>query len=109
MKEIDMDTTTAEMRTIEDVIGQTAGPEDDTREHADWRDVQLETDGAFQLFLDDGSHVDATQISVDGSVVGLGRLDGSGWGEVALSWAALQVLADEINAQLRQARVNGWL
>lgn len=80
-------------------------PTTDTREFADIDNA--ETVGT--VLFDDGSQIDMSDESQDGTVIGLGKLDGSGWGEVALTWTALQVVADELNAQLRQARINGWL
>lgn len=76
------------------------------REYADMHEVTAELDGGFVFQLDDGSQIDTTQTSDDGVVFGAGKLDGSGWAELHLSWTALQFLADEINAQLRQARID---
>lgn len=83
--------------------------DDDTREYADIEDVKPDDDGIALVLFDDGSQIDMTQASEDGSIIGLGKTDGFGWGEVALTWAALQIIADELNAQLRQARINSWI
>lgn len=68
------------------------------------------TDTGFVMQLDDDaeSQIEAGDACADGLTLGLGHLNGGGWGEVKLDWAAAQVLADELNVLLRQSRVNGW-
>lgn len=83
---------------------------DDTRTYAEMHDVQMTESGCgFVLLLDDETQIDTTEADQDGVAVGAGKLDGSGWVELNLTWQALQILADELNAQLRQARVNDWM
>lgn len=79
------------------------------REYADMHEVQTELDGGFVFQLDDGGQIDTTQTSDDGVVFGAGKLDGSGWIELNLTWAAIQVLADELNSLTRQARIDGHI
>lgn len=75
-------------------------------------DTQADDNG-FTIQLDDDtkSRIEASDVSAAGLTLALGRIDpnGGGWGEVDIDWAATQTLADELNAKLRQARINGWI
>lgn len=82
---------------------------DEPIEYTEVDEVKPESDGGWMITFDDRSQIDATSQDVSGVTFGAGKLDGSGWGQMNLSWTALQAVADELNAQLRQARVNGWL
>lgn len=66
-------------------------------------------DGASLIQLDDGSQVDMRAISEDGATVEVRQNEDGPTATVRMDWRAVQTLADELNALLRQARVNDWM
>lgn len=71
-------------------------------------------DRGFMINLDDDdeSQIEASEPNANGVTLALGHLGGrkgvAVWGQVVIDWQAAQVLADELNAMLRQARVENW-
>jgi hypothetical protein len=67
--------------------------------------------GAFTMTLDEGSAVSCGEETEFGATFAVTVPDGEEADKavaVKLSWEALQILADELNNTLRQARINGW-
>jgi len=64
----------------------------------------------FLAVFEDGTQIDATSdVDENGVTIGLGNLnEGGAWGEIRIGWDALQVVADELNEMLRQARKADW-
>ena len=68
----------------------------------------------FVMEFGDATQIDASgDIDENGVTIGLGDLgDGeepAAWGEIRISWNAVQAVADELNAMLRAARAEGWI
>lgn len=82
----------------------------DYQYHEGIHDVETTiNDGASRVLFDDGSQVDMRTVSEDGATVAVRQGEEGPTVAVRLDWHAVQVLADELNALLRQARVNDWM